>query len=67
MKTRHTQLLLAPGILVVGGQADLVRTMVGAEARTAAAQSRYLGLWGSLPETQRSETECALESGLDIF
>jgi len=36
MKTCHTQLLLAPGMLVVGGQADLVRTMVGGEVRMAA-------------------------------
>ena len=31
MKTCHTQLVLMPGILVVGGQGDLVRRVMGEE------------------------------------
>lgn len=38
MKTCHTQLLLAPGVLVVGSQADLVRTVMGKEIRSSPHQ-----------------------------
>lgn len=67
MKTCHTQLLLAPGIRVAGGQADLVRATAAGSVRVAAAWSRRLGLWGSPPSTQRVETACALESEVGIF
>lgn len=55
MKTCPTQLLLAPGRLVEGSQADLVRTVMrkrqGAvpSRGVAVSRSRHLGLWGALP------------------
>lgn len=73
MNICHTQLLPVPGILVVGGQDDLARRVLGKKGEEqflhegGSPTEQAFGLLGSLLCTRRIETECAIGSELNKY